>query len=271
MSFSDVAARLGKARGDKQDDGGPPEAKPVDYAELYRVRAHMVGLLIRDARLARGRSVAACAQALGITQEALLAWEHGDSAPSLPQLELLAYELGVPVSHFWGTQTLTGNQPPAAFLQHEYTTLRNRIVGALLRQARANAELSHEVLAEQTGISAAQLAAYELGEKAIPLTELISLASATRVSLNVFLESNNRIGAWLEQQENFQQFATMPDAMRDFVSNPVNSSFVELAMWFSDLNVNDLRGIAESILHLTRLDQDDMQRIAEGILNNITL
>ncbi|MBN1964283.1 MAG: XRE family transcriptional regulator [Anaerolineae bacterium] len=270
MSFSEAAARLKQLRG-APEQGEVPGEKRVDYEELYRLRARILGVLIRDARLARGRTVEACAASLGIPAAELVAWEHGEASPSLPQLELLAYDLSVPISHFWSTQTLTGNHSPAPFQQDEYATLRHRVVGALLRQARTKADLSVEALAERSGIPAAQLAAYELGEQAIPLTELTSLASATNVSLNFFLESSNRIGSWLERQEDFRQFVQMPATMRDFVSNPVNVSFVELAMWFSELSVDDLRGLAESILHLSRLDKAEMKRIAESILNNITL
>jgi len=42
-------------------------------------------------------------------------------------------------------------------------------------------------------------------------------------------------------------------------------------MWFSALNVDELRGIAESILHLSRLEASKMRQIAESILNDITL
>ena len=42
-------------------------------------------------------------------------------------------------------------------------------------------------------------------------------------------------------------------------------------MWFSTLGADELRGIAESILNLSRLEAARMRQIAEDILNDITL
>ncbi len=269
MSFSEIAERLKKQR--EEQGGAPLPDRPVDFPELYTLRARILGLLIRDARLAKGCSVEDCAASLEISPQTLLAWELGEASPSLPQLELLSFELGVPVNHFWSTQTLTGNSHPDVLPQDEYLALRDRVVGASLRQARAAAELSVEELAEKTGIAAEKIQAYELGQAPVPLTELTSLASATNVSLRHFLDSAGRVGHWLALQEEFQRFSQMPEEIRAFVSNPVNASFIELAMWLSQLEVDDLRGLAESILYLSRLNAQDFRRIAEGILNNITL
>ncbi len=54
-----------------------------------------------------------CAASLGLAPETLESWELGMEYPSLPEMELLAYELGVPVSHFWSNQTLTRDTTPA--------------------------------------------------------------------------------------------------------------------------------------------------------------
>ncbi len=273
MSFSDMsgdlAARLKAAREAKA--GAASAEKPVDFKELYTLRARILGVLIRDARLAKGCTVEECAASLGLNPQTLTAWELGQAHPSLPELELLAHELGVPISHFWSTETLTGNAQPNPLPQAEYVALRNRVVGALLRKARIEADLTPEALAAKTGIPAGTIDAYELGREPIPLTELTSLASATGVSLSYFLEDTNRIGRWIERQEHFRNFSQMPEDIRAFLSNPTNASFVELAMWFSEMEVEDLRGIAESILHLSRLEPEELRRIAEGILNNITL
>ncbi len=275
MSFSDAAARLKKARADTQAaietaaaqaTERPPE-KPVDFKELYLLRARIVGVLIRDARLARGRTVEACAEALAIAPETLVAWELGEATPDLPQLEILANYLDVPVSHFWSTQTLTRDGKTGFFAQQEYVELRQRVIGLLLRKARTDAGLSLEDLAARSGLSAEQLNAYELGQQPIPLVELMTLASATNVSLRYFLDEASRIGRWLEQQEDFKRFSEMPDEMRAFLSNPVNASFVELAMWLRQLDVDELRGIGEMVLTLTRLKTEDLRSIAEGILN----
>jgi transcriptional regulator with XRE-family HTH domain len=270
MSFSDLSGDLAKRLKKKQDDkaaakGQRVEDKPVDFKELYALRARILGVLIRDVRQARGRTVEDCAATLRVDPTTFLSWEYGREHPSLPQLELLAYELGVPVSHFWGTDMLGGEQS-GPIPGSEYIALRNRVVGGLLRQAREAASMSEATVAEEAGLTAEQVAAYEMGQTPIPLAELTSLASAVNVSVSYFLENNNRIGHWLQLQESFQQFSEMKPEIQSFISNPTNSSFIELAMWFSQLPVDDLRGIGSSILSLSKLDDNKLQAIAEGIL-----
>jgi len=272
MSFSDISGSLAERLKKKREgDDVPQPDKPVDFKELYALRARIHGLLIRDARLARGRSIEDCADRLGIAPETFEAWELGLEHPSLPDLELLAYELGVPISHFWSDETLSGNAAERQLAQDEYLTVRNRMVGALVAQARQDAGLSLDDLAEKSGIPVARLTTYERGEAAIPLAELTTLASACGVSLSHFWDNHNRVGHWLDTQESFQRFSGLDEETRAFLSNPTNLSFVKLAMWFSKLGANDLRGIAESILHLSRLDAAQMRQVAEDILNDITL
>ncbi len=55
--------------------------------------------------------------------------------------------------------------------------IRQRLVGALLRQQRENASLSLRTLSEQSGVSTARLKAYEMGERPIPLPELEGLVA----------------------------------------------------------------------------------------------
>lgn len=271
MSFDDIAGDLADRL--KKKAGGsaaPAEEKPTNFPELYALRARMLGVLLQDARLAKGQTLEGCAVWVGVPPQQIHAWEIGDATPSLPQLEVMAYHLGVPISQFWSQDTLTGNNGYVRPPRGEYIELRQRIVGALLRKARADADLTLEALAEQTGLTAAQIDSYELGEAAIPMTELVSLASAVDVSLSYFIDAANRVGQLLSLQENFKHFTEMPEDMQTFVSNPTHASFIELAMWLGKLDVRDLRGIAESVLNLSRLDPQQLSQIAEKMLD-ITL
>ena len=58
----------------------------------------------------------------------------------------------------------------------EVLALRHRIVGALLRQARLEADISQKELAEVLGCSTGRLSSYEYGKQPIPLAELELLA-----------------------------------------------------------------------------------------------
>jgi transcriptional regulator with XRE-family HTH domain len=247
MDFKDASARFKKKR---EDQGAEPaESRPVDFAESYRIRARMVGVLLRDARTNAGRSIEGCAQVLKISPQEVEAWEYGDNAPSLPQLELLAYYLGVPVSHFWGSETLEASQEKAIDAQTEYLALRNRMVGALLRQARQEANLSVEELSQTTGLPIEQINSYELGEIPLPMHELTVLASGVKRNIKYFLESSSHVGEWLEIREEWKHFTDLPEDVRRFAANPRNLGFINIAFMLSQMPTDKLREIGESMLN----------------------
>ncbi len=250
MDFKNVSARL-KSKGNAQSgDGGQP--KQHDIAESYRIRARMIGVLIHDARLNAERSIEECASLLRVTPEEMQAWEFGDSAPSLPQIELLAFYLGVPVSHFWGTDTLEAKVGRHSDIQSEYVALRTRMIGAMMQQARDDLGLSLETISEESAIPADLLTQYEMGELPIPMHELSVLSSILKKNMSYFLETSGYIGEWLKMREEWKHFLELPDEKRQFAANPRNIGFIEIAIMFSKMPVEDLRQVGASILDITR-------------------
>ena len=79
---------------------------------LKIIRAKKLGILIRDAREKSGKSLEECAQAMGLSSEELGAIESGERALTLPELEILAYYLDIPLEHFWENEILkpSGNR-----------------------------------------------------------------------------------------------------------------------------------------------------------------
>ena len=130
--------------------------------------------------------------------------------PSLPQIELLAYALGVPISHFWGTSTLLERNARQDVDIDEYVTLRNHLIGALLRAAREQANLTPEQFAAEAGIPPGNITAYELGQRPDPDAVLATLASVCRVNLSYFLENGNKVGTFLLLQEDLKNFSDLP-------------------------------------------------------------
>ncbi len=248
MTFEDFSARMKQAQEAGQ---GAPTTAHADPAESFRVRARMVGVLLRDARVAAGRSLNDCGRLLHVPAAQVEQWELGDETPSLPQLELLAYYLDVPVSHFWGTTTREQSAHDFARVQHEYLALRDRMVGVLLRQARESAGLSADELSGRTGVPADLIGQYELGELSIPLHELTVLASALHKNLSHFLESSSQLGELLALREMWQHFASLPEDLRQFAANPINVGFLEIAYMLSQMPADRLRRIGESILNIT--------------------
>ena len=246
MDFKDVSARMKATR--EPDDAQPAV---VDHQQSYAIRARMIGVLVRDARLAAGRTDEDCARALSVAVEQVEAWEYGDETPTLPELEILAYYLDVPVSHFWGTSTLEGERGKHTGAQTEYLALRDRMIGALLRQAREEQVMSLEELSAASGLPAEQISRYELGEAPLPMHELTVLANGVRRNLSYFLESSSHIGELLAMREEWKRFAALPEHIRRFAANPLNAGFVEIAMVLSELPADRLRRIGEGMLNIT--------------------
>jgi transcriptional regulator with XRE-family HTH domain len=171
--------------------------------------------------------------------------------PSLPHVELLSYALNVPISHFWGTATLLEENQRQEVDTQEYVILRNHLIGALLRAAREQANLTPEQLAAEAGISPGHVAAYELGQRPVPTPILATLASACRVNLSYFLENGNKIGTFLMLQEDVKNFSALPAETRRFVAAPTNQPYIELAMRLAQMGTSELRTIAEALLEIT--------------------
>ncbi len=224
----------------------------MDSKTQITIRTKKLGVLIRDARLAARRKLPECAQAIGVKNGLLHAYEDGRKAPSLPELEALVYFLDLPIDHFWGKEIRSDDAS-----RHEKIDLpkllaiRQRKIGALLRQERNNASISIRNLAQATGISGGRIKAYELGERPIPLPELEVLLQALNGRIETFFDRSGPIGQWLMNEEAIQNFLELPEDVRQFISLPVNRPYLELAMKLSNMSRDKLRSVAEDILDIT--------------------
>lgn len=224
----------------------------MSIKDQINIRTRKLGVLIRDARLAARRTLGECARAIGVTPGTLRAWEEGRRAPSLPELEVLAYFLDLPIRHFWGKEAMSDNPPPTEELNLPVLVgVRQRMIGALLRQERERASLSLRALAEQTGMSAARLKSYELGERPIPLPDLEVIMNTLGGQVESLFDQTGPIGLWMIQQRAIQDFLELPPDLQAFVCKPVNRPYLELALKLSTLSTDRLRSVAEGLLDIT--------------------
>jgi transcriptional regulator with XRE-family HTH domain len=142
---------------------------------LKIIRAKKFGVLMRDARLKTGKSLEECAQAMGISGDELTAIEYGERPPTLPEIEILAYYLEIPLDHFWGNAVLEGEDRATSFDAGEIKQIRQTAIGSIIRKARLEASLSQEELAQRLGITPDVLESYE-GVVPIPVQELEIIA-----------------------------------------------------------------------------------------------
>jgi transcriptional regulator with XRE-family HTH domain len=216
------------------------------------IRSRKLGVLIRDARLAARISIPECARILGVTSGIIRAWEEGRKAPSLPELEALAYSFHLSLDHFWGQEAVSdGAQPMTTMNLSALIGIRQRLIGAFLRQQRENASLSSRALSEQSGISTTHLKAYELGERPIPLPELEGLVALLEGQIETMFDQNGPVGQWMTRQKAVQDYLHLPPELQSFVSKGVNRPYLELAMKLSGMSTDKLRSVAENLLDIT--------------------
>jgi transcriptional regulator with XRE-family HTH domain len=223
----------------------------IDKATVLRIKK--LAVLIRDARTSAGRDQAACAEAMGISHEEFAAVEAGELAPTLPQLEALAYYLNMPLSHFWGNQVVQSREQPSqkAEKREKLQALRQRIIGVKIRQKRQEDGLELSDVAERTGLAEAQLVTYESGEQPIPLTELEKIAIALGATIQEFFDGHGPVGAWMREHSSLERLLEMPEELQEFVIKPFNRPYLEIAKTLSEMDVKRLRAVAEGLLDIT--------------------
>jgi len=218
---------------------------------LKTIRAKKLGVLIRDARLVSGKTVEECAQAIGVTPERFEEFEFGSEAPSLPELELLAYTLQLPLEHFWGNERLKKNGNKAILDTAQVKLLRQKMIGALVRKARVACGFSFEAAAAETSLPVEKLKEYELGKIAIPLTDLEAISQAYNTSVFEFQDQHSPVGNWFVTQKSMKAFQDLPQELQGFICKPINRPYLELAIRLSEMSVEKLRGVAEGLLEIT--------------------
>lgn len=216
------------------------------------IRTKKLGVLIRDARLAARRTPQETADAMGISRGILKAYEEGRRAPSLPELEVLVYFLKLPISHFWGNDAISDDAPSTAALNlTRLMPVRQRMIGALLRQERNRANQSLKDVSGDSGIPVTRLKSYELGERPVPLPELEVILGIYGTRVQEFFDKSGPVGKWMTDQKYIQRFLELPEEMQSFISQAVNQPYLELAMKLSEMSKERLRSVAEGLLDIT--------------------
>lgn len=146
------------------------------------IQRKMMGVLLRHVRLRSGRSQAELAAALHVSRHRYVQYELGQNEITLPELEVVAGQCGVPLGFFFDDQAAVeddGCELPAIALAR----LQRKVVGIRVREARHCAAKSQKECAAALHVSARTFAQYEYGEREMPQTELEALASYLGVPL----------------------------------------------------------------------------------------
>jgi transcriptional regulator with XRE-family HTH domain len=218
-------------------------------SELNAERAKILGGLVEKAREHFGRTKKECAAVLGLKPAEYRAIESGEYPISLPQLEAIALYLNIPMGYFWGSEPL---KTEAEIDFANLIALRHRVIGVLLSQQRLRRRESLADMAEALNLEEDLLKSYEMGEEPIPYLHLEQICRHLDVSVSYFLDDlHGPLGRHEAKQKLERQFNRMSPEMQAFLINPVNISYLDTAKKLSEMDVAQLRQVAESLLEIT--------------------
>jgi transcriptional regulator with XRE-family HTH domain len=219
---------------------------------IAKIRSKKIGVLLMDARLYRGKSIQECAKIIGVSDEVYESYEFGFTAPSLPELESLAYYLQIPLEHFWESEVFSEKNPLDKQIDFEkLIKLRHKIIGTLIQQTRANNNITLERMAELSGVSTHTMESYELGELPLPLPELEVISQVLNRPIKDFQDQETELSKAEDVTQLTQQLQEMPTELLAFVMKPINRPYLELAQRLSEMSVDKLRAVAEGLLEIT--------------------
>jgi len=220
--------------------------------ETMTLRNMIIGVLLRDARLRAGKTLKDCAEVLDCSPSTITQFELGRKPLSLPQLEVLAYFLDVPLSYFFNGEGLPPeeDQPPPPFA--DIMAARRRIIGVLLRQGRLEAGRSQKECAKLLGCSTNRISQYELGQRDVPIPELEALADFLSIPIERFFdETATTLARHWQAKREVERFMQLPPELRQFVTEPNSILYLQVAMRLREASADTLRRIAEGLLDIT--------------------
>ncbi len=179
--------------------------------------------------------------------------EEGKEGLTLPQLESMAHVLEVPLGYLLGEEELPKDRAmPEPLLYENIMTIRRKIIGVILRQARLESGRTLDEIAATLEYTPEHLARVELGEEPITLVELQGLAQALGIRFETFIaEDIVPLTPEERAKRDTKQLAHLPSDVREFVLRPINVPYLQVAMNLSRMPVEALRQLASVLFEIT--------------------
>jgi len=129
--------------------------------------------------------------------------------------------------------------------------LRNLKIGASLRKFRQESKLSMKEVSEKIGLTTYRIKSYEKGKFATPVAELNAMLRLYDRELSDMVVDTGPIADWAHGKTASSIFIELPKDLQDFVLKPVNRPYLEIAQKLSEMSVDQMRDVAESLLDIT--------------------
>ena len=223
-----------------------PDSQTISIGSTSEIGSHLA-----KAREAVGKSARECASVLGVSLKKYKKIETGEYNPSLPELEILAYFLGImPRDILEGHPGEFEKQNAAVEQLQQIMQLRHRIVSATLQLTRSQKNISLKGLSKISNISIARIKRYELTSAAIPLNDLMVICNALEIPLHTLLDQSGFLAERQIKTEREQFFHQLPDELQDFITNPENISLLKLAIRLKETGIENLESLAAGLQQL---------------------
>jgi transcriptional regulator with XRE-family HTH domain len=224
----------------------------MDYQLAISILSKKMGVLLKTARTQKGESKKSCGEVIGATSRTISKYEAGEKSPSLPELEVLAFYLDVPLDRFWEDITPVDHDKMEALKNLEQRMeLRNLKIGASLRKFRQESKLSMKQVSEKIGLTSYRLKSYEKGKFAVPVAELKALLRLYDRELGELVVATGPIADWAHEKKAGAAFVELPQDLQDFILKPINRPYLEIARKLSQMSVDRMRDVAEGLLDIT--------------------
>ena len=125
------------------------------------------------------------------------------------------------------------------------------MIGAELRQQRENAGMTIRQMAETLGIPSGRVSAYERGKRATPVSELEAMVEVFGQSVTEYIDEDGPVGDWIQDRKAFEEYKNLPADMQKFLANPDSERYLTLAKQLSDISVEKLRVLADTLQDIT--------------------
>ena len=225
----------------------------MEASQNIAIRNKIIGVLVKRARLNAEKSQQECADHLNCTPSAYRRYEQGKKGFSLPQLEALALLFDVPVASLWDDQYQLPKETVVDPVPiDQVLLLRRKILAVHLRQVRQAAGLSMREMGKALDCSPYMISKYEQGAREIPLSELELAAERCGQTMAEFMDDEAIPLSPAEQRRRMlDRLDELPPDVRDFILKPTNTLYLRIAMLASNLEADQLRLIAETLLDIT--------------------
>lgn len=217
--------------------------------QLLAEQSAILGVRLHEERAASDITLDQAAAQIGVSPEMIERIENGETAPSLPELELLAYLYRVPLKKLLGAAEMT--EAPVRIKEDKknaFLLLRTRIIASTLKQARLAVDISLDDLSTRLDVPLNTLEEYEAGTLPIPQPLLSTLCAELGVEMESLISP---LTPKTKTSENEVSSTGLDSQLNEFVTNPANLPYIYLARKLSTLDAAKLREIAENLLEIT--------------------